>query len=219
MLKDISFAGQEAIESILDLIQGKHINHQPTMKKILAFITVLICALSLNAQNQLSIMGIPIEGSMVEFSSKMQRKGFSVVYQENEITLFRGEFTGRNATIGVNATEGTDNVYALIVYFDSSEEWNTLVSTYEYYKKLYSRKYGAPSYTIEENPAAINSNVYLMHELEQGNVLYGCEWQVENGDIEIRIDKASQPYEGCVRIRYRNTKNLEEKIDNDLDEI
>ena len=37
------------------------------------------------------------------------------------------------------------NVFAVVVLFEPSGEWNTLVNTYDYYKDLYTRKYGKPS--------------------------------------------------------------------------
>jgi hypothetical protein len=44
-----------------------------------------------------------------------------------------GDFTGRNATIGVTATDDGKSVFAVAVLFDPSGEWNTLVNTYNYY--------------------------------------------------------------------------------------
>ena len=41
-----------------------------------------------------------------------------------------GDFTGRNATIGVTATDDGKSVFAVAVLFDPSGEWNTLVNTY-----------------------------------------------------------------------------------------
>lgn len=55
--------------------------------------------------------------------------------------MFSGDFTGRKATVGVTARGDGKNVFAVIVLFDSSGEWNTLVNTYDYYKDLYIRKY------------------------------------------------------------------------------
>ena len=164
------------------------------MKKIIITLTVLFAAINIMAQEHLSFKGIPIEGSMTEFCQKLRAKGFISIGQENNITLFSGDFTGREATVVVTATDDGKNVFAVVVLFDPSEEWNTLVNTYDYYKDLYTRKYGKPR-------------------------VYGSVWEVTGGDIQLSIEKSSGVYEGMVMIRYRDSQNVEAKIQNDLEDI
>ena len=189
------------------------------MKKIIFTLTLLLVTISVVAQEHLSFKGIPIEGSMTEFCQKLKAKGFTSIGRENNLTLFSGDFTGRNATVGVTATDDGKNVFAVIVLFDSSGEWNTLVNTYDYYKDLYTRKYGKPTVSKENNPAHSDSNTALMAEVHQGTVVYGSAWEVTGGDIQLSIEKSSGFYEGMVMIRYRDSQHVEAKIQNDLDDI
>ena len=193
------------------------------MKKVLfsLFLTFTIVATA-SAQEEsehLTFKGIPIEGSMTEFCQKLRTKGFTSIGRENNIALFTGDFTGREATVGVTATDDGKNVFAIGVLFDPSREWNTLVNTYEYYKDLYTRKYGEPTVSKEENPALSDSNTALMAEVYQGTVTYGSVWEVAGGDIQLSIEKSSGVYEGIVVIRYRDSQNVEAKIKSDLDDI
>lgn len=189
------------------------------MKRISVTLMLFLVAICVMAQEHLSFKGIPIEGSMTAFCQKLKAKGFTSIGRDNNITMFRGDFTGREATIGVKATGDGKNVFAVIVLFDSSEEWNILVSTYDYYKDLYTRKYGRPTFSKEENPANSNSNIALMAEVDKGTVLYGSIWEVTGGDIQLSIEKSSGVYEGMVMIRYRDSQNVETKIQNDLEDI
>ena len=189
------------------------------MKKILITLTVLFAVIDIMAQEHLSFKGIPIEGSMTEFCQKLKSKGFTSIGRENNITLFSGDFTGRQATVGVTATDDGKNVFAVVVLFDPSGEWNTLVNTYDYYKDLYTRKYGKPTISKENNPAHLDSNTALMAEVHQRTVVYGSAWEVTGGDIQLSIEKSSGVYEGMVMIRYRDSQNIEAKIQNDLDDI
>ena len=189
------------------------------MKKFIATLTVLFVAINIMAQEHLTFKGIPIEGSMTEFCQKLKTKGFTSIGRENNITLFTGDFTGRKATVGVTATDDGKNVFAVVVFFDPSGEWNTLVNTYDYYKDLYTRKYGKPTISKEKNPALSDSNTALMAEVHQGTVVYGSAWEVKGGDIQLSIEKTSGVYEGMVMIRYRDSQNVENKIKNDLDDI
>ena len=133
--------------------------------------------------------------------------------------MFSGDFTGRNATVGVTATDDGNNVFSVVVFFDPSDEWNVLANTYDYYKDLYIRKYGKPSISKENNPAFSDSNTVLMAELNQGRVVYASVWEVTGGDIELSIEKAFSIYEGMVIIRYRDSQNVETKIQKDLEDI
>ena len=189
------------------------------MKKILIALTALFAAINIMAQEHLTFKGIPLEGSMTEFCQKLKAKGFTSIGHKNNMTFFTGDFTGREATVGVTATDDGKNVFAVLVFFDSSGEWNTLVNTYNYYKDLYIRKYGEPANSKEENPAYTNSNTALMREVYQGTVEYYSQWDVKGGDIQLSIEKSSGLYEGMVMIRYRDSQNVENKIKNDLDDI
>ena len=180
---------------------------------------MLFAVISLMAQEHLSFNGIPIEGSMTAFCQKLKAKGFTSIGSENNLTLFTGDFTGRNATVGVTATDDGKDVFAVVVLFDPSGEWNALINTYDYYKDLYTRKYGKPSISKEKNPALSDSNTALMAEVHQGTVVYGSAWEVTGGDIQLSIEKSSGVYKGMVMIRYRDSQNVEAKIQNDLNDI
>ena len=189
------------------------------MRKLVITFTMLFAVISLMAQEHLSFKGIPIEGSMTAFCQKLKAKGFTSIGSENNLTLFTGDFTGRNATVGVTATDDGKDVFAVVVLFDPSGEWNALVNTYDYYKDLYTRKYGKPSISKEKNPALSDSNTALMAEVHQGTVVSGSAWEVTGGDIQLSIEKSSGVYKGMVMIRYRDSQNVEAKIQNDLNDI
>lgn len=189
------------------------------MRKLVITFTMLFAVISLMAQEHLSFKGIPIEGSMTAFCQKLKAKGFTSIGSENNLTLFTGDFTGRNATVGVTATDDGKDVFAVVVLFDPSGEWNALINTYDYYKDLYTRKYGKPSISKEKNPALSDSNTALMAEVHQGTVVYGSAWEVTGGDIQLSIEKSSGVYKGMVMIRYRDSQNVEAKIQNDLNDI
>ena len=69
------------------------------------------------------------------------------------------------------------------------------------------------------NPALSDSNTALMAEVHQGTVVWGSAWEVTGGDIELSIEKTSGVYEGLVVIRYRDSQNVETKMQKDLEDI
>lgn len=71
----------------------------------------------------------------------------------------------------------------------------------------------------KKNPAISDSNTALMAEVHQGTVVYGSVWEVTGGDIQLSIEKSSGVYEGMVMIRYRDSQNVEAKIQKDIEDI
>lgn len=188
------------------------------MKKVIIIFTLLLATINLMAQEHLSFKGIPIKGSMTEFCGKLKAKGFTAIGNQNNIALFSGDFTGRKATVGIKATDDGKNVFSVGVIFDPSDEWKILVNTYSYYKDLYTHKYGKPTISKENNPSRSDSNLSLMSELNDGTVVWGSAWEVAGGTIELSIEKSNY-YEGIVTICYRDSKNVETKIQKDLEDI
>ena len=189
------------------------------MKKFLSIIIACCFVISCFAQEHLSFKGIPITGSMTAFCKTLSQKGFTKIGSEKNISIFKGDFTGRNSKVLVGATEDGKSVYTVVVLFDASDEWNVLTNTYDYYKEIYTRKYGNTSFCQEKNPAHSDSNVALMAEVHQGTVVWASQWKPTGGTIELSIEKAEGIYEGMVVIRYRDDQNVEAKIQRDIDDI
>ena len=189
------------------------------MKKALSIIMACSIAISSFAQEHLSFKGIPITGSVTEFCKSLSQKGFTKLDTEKNITIFKGDFPGRKSTVLVGATDDGKSVYTVVVLFDASGEWNVLTNTYDYYKDIYTRKYGNTSFCQEKNPAHSDSNVALMAEVHQGTVVWASQWEPTGGTIELSIEKADGVYEGMVVIRYRDDQNVEAKIQRDMEDI
>ncbi len=182
-------------------------------------VCITVCSMA-QTQDHLSFKGIPITGTMTSFCQQLKDKGFTQIYcDDNNNTLFTGDFTGKTATVGVVATDDGKNVFGVLVFFDPSGEWNTLENTYDYYKDLYTRKYGEPKISKEKNPAYTDSNELKMAEVHQGTVVWGSAWETKGGTIEISIEKSIEDFEGIVVIVYRDTQNLEAIIQSDMDDI
>lgn len=137
--------------------------------------------------------------------------------------MFLGDFAGQKSFVEVVATDDGKSVYGVIVTFGYSGEWKTLVSTYDYYKNLYIRKYGTPVNSEEYNPAYPDSNTALMGELYEGTVDYHSSWRLSDGLIILTINKGiGSFYEGAVWICYYNSQYMEDKetkLRNELDDI
>lgn len=188
------------------------------MKHFLITLCVLLVSITTNAEEHLSFKGIPIEGSIMSFCQQLKTKGFVQLGQENNTYFFKGDFTGRPATVYVVATDNGQNVFTVAVFFEKSDSWNMLVSTYDHYKDLYIEKYGQPIQCVEYNPSRRDINSSLMYELMQGRVTYYSLFEVPGGAIQLSIEQASFG-DGQVMIKYQDSQNISAKRKSDLDEI
>lgn len=188
------------------------------MKKYI--IGLVICCMSLcaAAQEHLSFKGIPITGSMTTFCQKLKEKGFVQVGAEGNIRLFEGDFTGRSATVGVGAADNGQDVFTVTVLFNESDNWKTLLNTYEHYKDLYIEKYGSPTQCVENKHSGADSNSLIMSDLYQGRITYACIFSAPGGLIQLSIEKYGV-LDGVVMIKYEDAQNINAKRQNDLDEI
>lgn len=185
------------------------------MKKVIILLYLAFIEFAtMSAQDtseHLTFKGIVIDGSMERFCKNLKAKGFKSIERDKDIATFKGNFTGRNATIVVMGSEDGEIVYSVIVLFAPSGEWNTLVNTYDYYKSLYIQKYGNPTFSKEYNPANSDSNDALMAEVYQETVVWRCRWNVIWGVIELGIIKSEGIHKGEIMIRYLDSQNAEIK--------
>ena len=99
------------------------------MKKLAVTIVATLFAISAMAQDYLTFKGIPIKGSLKTFCQKLREKGLTQVHLDNNTAFFSGDFTGRDANIGVVSDDDGQNVFCVMVFFESSGEWSELTST------------------------------------------------------------------------------------------
>ncbi|MDE6264974.1 MAG: hypothetical protein K2M11_07500 [Paramuribaculum sp.] len=189
------------------------------MKKIIIVFIALLAHTALIAQEHLTFKGIPIEGSMKEFCKKLERKGIKQSGTNSKVTILYGDFAGKLANISVSSMDSGKAIQSVGVWFTSSDKWSNLAKDYEYYKKLYSKKYGNPSESREIKPDTIENNDALMQALYNGQISYFSKWQLSGGTIELSIIKSNSLKYGRIGISYTLVDALEAKIHDDLKDI
>lgn len=192
------------------------------IKQLLLLVLILCSYDCVKAEDHLTFKGIPIEGDLSGFCQKLRGKGFIQTGSQDNVLLFKGNFTGRQATVGVFSTDNGQDVFSVEVFFDNTDSWNTLIESYEYYKSLYIEKYGNPAQCVEKKNYDGDNNTLMMNQLCQGEITYFCTFKAPGGSIQLSIEKASRGkklFEGFVLIRYQDVQNVNAKRQSDLDEI
>ena len=192
---------------------------EPVLEELVEDIAEEVAEEDEDTRGHLKFKGIAIKGSMESFCKKLKAKGFNQIDRGAKDRTFAGDFTGKTATVKVESDNNGENVYRVTVMFTPSEDWNELVETYNYYKKLYTSKYGASVASKQKINPITDSNTSKMSELYDGKVTWFSRWNDTGGTIEISIEKTSGIYEGVVEICYSDSQNEAAKIQSDLEEI
>ena len=123
------------------------------MKKIVVTLFLLMSFTLTFAQSSehLKFKGVPIDGTLNEYVSKMKQAGFQLVGTDDGVALLEGEFAGyRGCLIAVSTLKSVNVVNTIGVVFPARENWSSLEGDYEHLKSMLTEKYGEPSDVVEK---------------------------------------------------------------------
>ncbi|MDY0015766.1 MAG: hypothetical protein RBS13_06105, partial [Bacteroidales bacterium] len=155
--------------------------------------------------------GVPIDGTLNEYVSKMKQNGFTHVGTEDGIAMLNGDFAGyKNCIVGVATLKGKDLVSKITVIFPDHDTWSYLSSNYYTIKELLTEKYGEPTEIVEKfdsytEPKDDNSK---MSQVVFNTCKYYTIYELENGTIELSIGNDGTST-GFVILSYFDKKNRE----------
>ncbi len=166
------------------------------MKAVLTPLFCFVLTMTSFAQNNtdttehMTFKGVPIDGTLNEYVSKMKQSGFTLIGTEDGVAMLKGDFAAyKDCIIGVATLKGKDLVSKITVIFPNRETWATLASNYFNLKELLTEKYGEPSEVVEKfdtysEPDDYNSKMY---EVGMNNCKYHTTFELENGSIQLSI--------------------------------
>lgn len=165
-------------------------------KIILFFLTFLtICKYSYSQTSEhLVFKGVPLDGTLKEYVSKMVQDGFTNLGIEDGTAILSGEFAGyKDCNVGVSTLKQKDLVYKIAVIFPEKDTWTTLSGNYFDLKDMLTEKYGNPSEEVEKfdrssSPRDDNSKMY---EVKFDRCKYYSIWKTDKGEIQLSIQHQS----------------------------
>lgn len=185
------------------------------MKKVFLLSCILLLTLVTHAQH-LKFMGIPINGNIDVFQTKLAQKGIKVSELNKTapvgVRVFKGYFTNEKANIVVFYNIKTKNVYKCRVAFDKVYETiDNVRSDFDYYKEKLNQKYvGLTSDMIDEhNDDNSYSIMVIQPPVRVGATVLGV----------IGLEIRENDYDYSLWIDYtdiQNSTNNEEQSTNDL---
>ncbi len=169
------------------------------MKKIFSALFFTLTAMTSFTQiksdssKHLTFKGVPIDGTLNEYVSKMKKSGFTHTGTKDGIALLKGDFASyKNCIVGVSTLKQKDLVSKIAVLFPDRDTWSSLSSNYFNLKELLTEKHGAPSDCVEEfqsyTPDDDGSKMTLVH---LDACKYSTIYDTERGTIQLTIDHDS----------------------------
>jgi hypothetical protein len=164
-----------------------------------SFLTTFFCLIIIAASfaqsksdttEHMTFKGVPIDGTLNEYVSKMKQSGFTLIGTEDGVAILKGDFAAyKDCNIGVATLKGKYLVSKITVIFPAGQTWSTLASNYFNVKELLTVKYGEPSEIMEKfntysEPDDDNSK---MHAVRMNNCKYHTTFELENGSIQLSI--------------------------------
>lgn len=190
------------------------------MKKL--FITLLATVLlaPIFAQTEhMKFKGIPIDGSLADFTTQMKQKGFIYLGAEDGSAVFTGEFASyKDCSIGVISSHSTKTVSKVGVIFPEHDTWAQLYGNYSQLKELLIIKYGEPTEITEMFQGYEPDDDNLkMHEVGMNRCKYISSWETEKGTIILAITYAN--YKSFVTLVYEDKINSDAVRNSALDDL
>ena len=188
------------------------------MKKITISIIVVLSTIISIAQTQintdssghLTFKGVPIDGTLDEYVSKMKKSGFIHKDTEDETAILEGDFASyKNCIVGVSTLKQKNLVSKIIVVFPDHDTWSSLSSNYFNLKEMLTEKYGKPSECVEKFQSYTPSDDgSKMTQVQLDACKYYTTYQIEKGTIQLSIKH--DDLRGCfVRLVYIDKINRE----------
>ncbi|MCR9063834.1 MAG: hypothetical protein NXI00_07700 [Cytophagales bacterium] len=193
------------------------------MKSFLFTLILLIPAsLSLGQKNEhLKFKGVPIDGTLNDYLSKMKESGFTLLNSEDGTAVLNGDFAGyKDCIIQVSTLKGKDLVSKISVRFPVITNWSPLSSNYFNLKELLTEKYGEPNLSIEkfDTSSPPDDDVSRMYHTKLNRCKYLTTFELKNGSIQLSIGNGSysSTYVSLLYFDKVNSEIIRQKAINDL---
>ena len=189
-----------------------------TLLKILILFMGFLTASSANAQH-LEFMGIPLNGTIANFQSKLLKKGCRIMKDNSRYPVgirgFNGVFAGDKADIFVYYNPKTQIVYQARVAIDCDGDKEEANNLFNRYKDLLYKKYGEVSLTsdmLDEQKEFEYSFMVCQPPIQEGSKLLG-------GIIVSIKDLQTYPWNYKVVIDYTDIDNFSKNEESEIDDL
>ena len=190
-----------------------------SMKKFALLFVAMLISTTFFAQEHLDFRGVPLDGHIDGFISKMEELGYTLEKKVDNAAIMSGKFTGKDVELYILSSPKTKTVWKVAALFEKATSWSSLKSSYLEYKELYTQKYGKPESSFEffKDPY-YEGDGYELQALRNEKCHYFTMYELEGGVVAVQLMSS-----GCLQLGYEDNINgvlrNAEKTSSALDEI
>lgn len=195
------------------------------MKRIFAALIISLVALSASAQEHLKIKGVPIDGNLTSFLTKLKNAGLKTNAKYSEALgqpVLSGEFARLGNCNFIFLTTKDNTVCKVVVVSEPYSGWVSARSRYNELKESLAAKYGeGKSFEYFRSPY-YEGDGYELSAIEQGKGTYQTFFNFNEGSISISLD-ADNTREGYLTVNYEDGVNMarfikerDQKVNDDI---
>ena len=147
----------------------------------------------MESNNHLKFKGVPIDGTLKQFVSRMKRKGFKYIDSDDGVVVLQGDFAAyKECIIYVSTLDNKDLVSRIDVQFPKQDTWEYLYGDYKNLKDLLTEKYGKPNTEKEKfEDKYIDDDNDRMHAVKMDRCKYETRFKTDKGYIVLWIEHES----------------------------
>ena len=162
---------------------------------------------------------VEIDGNYMDYARKLEEKGCVITNSSEKGVLMRGSFMGYpDVLIVLYPDPASKDVVSVGAFLRSSDNWNSIESTFMNAVETYKKKYGEPwEFTTEFEDGLIDAEYFKKQYIEDEKCHYEANWYFEEGGITIGIKYVNKQY--GVLIQYIDSQNTRLRESHILDEI
>jgi len=173
-----------------------------------------------DSSRHLSFKGVPIDGTLSDFVTKMQKSGFIQKVINNSTATLVGEFASyKDCVVEVSTMKQKDLVTNITVIFPDCSNWSSLSSNYFNLKDLLTEKYNKPSEATENFQSYTpDSDGSKFTQVKLGDCKYYSTFVTEKGSIQLSIEneRARRCFVKLVYFDKINSETLKKQALEDL---
>lgn len=160
-------------------------------------LTTIISFAQTQPSDHLIFKGVPIDGTLNEYVSKMKQNGFTLIETKDGVAILKGDFAAyKDCIVGVATLKQQDLVSKISVIFPEFDTWSLLSGNYFNLKEMLTQKYSEPYDCVEkfDTPSEPIDDGDRMHAVKFDNCKYYSTYEADKGSIQLSIE-----HEGVIR--------------------
>ena len=176
------------------------------MKKLVCIIFAVALFSCAAAQDHITFMGVPVDGTLDQFSKRATEKGLTYVQRVSDIDFFFGNYLGYDCVVGSVPLESQDLVYSVLACIFPFEDWQALQKTYSDVKKKLTEEYGKPKEEEEKFLTSARTDKEKFQAVLDDKCSYKASFVTELGEIDVSIT-VTEGLGPSVLVQFTDGKN------------